>query len=167
MTGEPRPFEARTRLLERCMLTAPPSESEAQTIGAMLANMEPWATLEFSSAGIAAYLMRNDPALHRHIVRVGDTVAGILCMRSPWLRGPYIEMLGLGEAYQGLGIGKELLAWAETEARAVGSQLWVATSSFNHRAFDFYRRHGFRKIGMIEDLVRPGYDEILLRKRLD
>jgi ribosomal protein S18 acetylase RimI-like enzyme len=162
-----RPFELRALELGRCALAAPPSAAEAEAIGALLAAMDPWATLGVTAAGLAAYLGRDDPALRRYAVRVEGAVAGVVCVRWPWLRGPYIELLGLAPTCQGRGIGAELLAWTEAEARKAGSNLWVAASSFNPRALEFYRRQGFVEVGLIEDLVRPGFDEVLLRKRLD
>ena len=167
MTGSARPFGGGSWQLGSCELSSPPSAAEAENLGTLLAAMDPWLTLEVSSGGIAAYLLREDPALFRYVVRVEGGTSGILCVRWPWLRGPYIELLGLAPDCQGHGIGAELLAWTEAEARKTGANLWVAASAFNRRAVDFYRKHGFREIGAIEGLVRPGYDEILLRKRLD
>jgi ribosomal protein S18 acetylase RimI-like enzyme len=97
---------------------------------------------------------------------VNDNLAGVICLRYPWLRGPYIELLGLIEIYRGQGIGSQLLNWAETEARYQSNNLWLLTSSFNELAQQFYSRHGFQQIGRIEGLIHTDYDELLLRKRL-
>lgn len=167
MSSASRPFAAGQYELGPCVLSAPLSEAEAEAIGGVLAGMDPWAALGFAASGIAVYLRRDDPALSRYAVRVAGAVRGVLCVRWPWLRGPYIELLGLAPACQGLGLGKALLAWAEAEARqANAGNLWVAASSFNQRALGFYRKQGFQEIGLVEGLVRPGFDEVLLRKRL-
>ncbi len=168
MSSAPRPFATGPYDLGPCVLSAPPSQAEAETIGSLLAGMDPWAALGFGASGIAAYLSREDPALSRYAVRVDGAVRGVLCVRWPWLRGPYIELLGLAPERQGLGLGKALMAWTEAEARkAKAGNVWVAASSFNQRALDFYRKQGFREVGLVEGLVRPGFDEALLRKRLD
>lgn len=167
MSSASLPFAAGPHDLGPCVLSAPPSGAEAEAIADVLAGMDPWAALGFAASGIAAYLNRDDPALSRYAVRVDGAVAGVLCVRWPWLRGPYIELLGLAPACQGLGLGKALLGWTEAEARKAGAgNLWVAASSFNQRALEFYRKQGFREIGLVEGLVRPGFDEVLLRKRL-
>lgn len=153
--------------MAECVLTLPPSAAEAEAIGQALAGLDPWATLGFSAAGLAGYLVRDDPALRRYVVRVDGVAAGIIAIRWPWLRGPYIEMLGLAETCQGRGVGKALLTWTETEARRVAPNLWVVASSFNQQALTFYRRHGFRDVGILSGLVKPGFDEVLLRKCLD
>jgi ribosomal protein S18 acetylase RimI-like enzyme len=168
MSSASRPFAAGQHDLGLCVLSAPPAQAEADAIGGILAGMDPWAALGFPASGIAAYLVRDDPALSRYAVRVEGAVAGVLCVRWPWLRGPYIELLGLAPQCQGLGLGKALLAWTEAEARKANTgNLWVAASSFNQRALAFYRKQGFQDIGLVEGLVRPGFDEVLLRKRLD
>ena len=75
-----------------------------------------------------------------------------------------IELLGLFPDFRGLGIGKQVVSWAEAEARREAKNLWVIASSFNHPAIKFYQDLGFKQIGSIQGLVTPEHDEILLRK---
>lgn len=152
--------------LDGCTLSAPPTPEQAQAVGNMLAASEPWLTLQFSATALANCLTRDDPALRSYIISVDGEVAGTICLRHPWLRGPYIELLGIAPAQRGKGIGRQVLAWVEDEARGAAANLWVVASAFNHGALAFYQRHGFEAIGPIKGLVRPEYDEILLRKPL-
>jgi GNAT superfamily N-acetyltransferase len=86
-------------------------------------------------------------------------------VRSPWLKGPYLELLALLPKAQGQGIGANILAWFEQEALKAGARnLWVCASLFNTRALRFYERHGFEQAATLPGLVADGYDEILLRK---
>jgi ribosomal protein S18 acetylase RimI-like enzyme len=133
----------------------------------MLSTSEPWVSLKFSATSLAGYLTREDAALRRYVVSVDGNLAGVICVRHPWLRGPYIELLGVFPDYRGKGLGKQVLAWVETEARRESKNLWVLTSSFNHQALSFYQGLGFCQIGPIQGLVSPEYDEILLRKNLE
>jgi ribosomal protein S18 acetylase RimI-like enzyme len=132
----------------------------------MLAVSEPWASLKFSSSSLANYLLRDDASLYRYLVTVDGQMAGIICLRHPWLRGPYIELFGISPDCRGKGIGKQVLAWAEQEARREAKNLWVVASSFNQQALNFYQGFGFTRIGAIEGLITPEHDEILLRKIL-
>jgi GNAT superfamily N-acetyltransferase len=152
--------------LDGCRLSMPLTPEQAQAIAAMLAASEPWATLKFSAAALASYLTREDPALRRYLISVEGEAAGVICVRHPWLRGPYIELLGLAPARRGHGLGRQLMAWAENEARREAKNLWVVASSFNQQALRFYHSLGFQPIGPIPGLVSPGLDEILLRKVL-
>ncbi len=152
--------------LQGCELSMPLSPERAQALAAMLAASEPWATLQFSAAALANYLTREDPALRRYLISVDGRPAGVICVREPWLRGPYLELLGMYPEQRGKGLGRQVLAWAESEARREAKNLWLVVSAFNHRALDFYRSLGFQPIGPIPGLVSPGHDEILMRKVL-
>jgi diamine N-acetyltransferase len=167
MNQPQRAFSKSTERLEGCQLSSLLTDQQAQAVAAMLAVSEPWVSLKFSAASLAIYLSRDDAALRRYVISVDDDLAGVICVRHPWLRGPYIELLGVSPNHRGKGIGKQVLAWAETEARREAKNLWVLTSSFNHPAQNFYQSLGFHPIGPIQGLVSPEHDEILLRKILD
>ncbi len=159
-------FSKAMEYLADCQLSTSLAPEQALAIAEMLSNSEPWMTLKFSTASLAGYLTRDDPALRRYVVSVEGSLAGIICVRNPWLRGPYIELLGFFPHHRGKGLGRQVLAWVEAETRRESKNLWVAASSFNHQALDFYQHLGFRQIGPIQGLVIPEYDEILLRKCL-
>lgn len=161
------PFGQTRVELEGCTLSNPPSAAQAESLAGMLAASEPWLTLRFPATALASYLKREDPALRRYLIAVDGEAAGVICVRHPWLRGPYIELLGISPAQRGKGIGKQVMAWVEAEAGRTANNLWVVASSFNQPALAFYASLGFQQIGPIPGLVRPEYDEILLRKRLD
>lgn len=152
--------------LDGCRLSASMTGEQANEVAKMLAVSEPWASLKFSATALASYLTRDDAALRRYVISVDDDLVGVICVRHPWLRGPYIELLGLSPNHRGKGIGKQVVAWAEIEARREAKNLWVVASSFNHQALNFYQSLGFYQIGPIQGLVSPEHDEILLRKVL-
>ncbi len=152
--------------LDGCQLSTPLTNEQALAAAKLLSISEPWVSLKFSITGLANYLTRDDAALRRYVISVDDKLVGVICVRHPWLRGPYIELLGLFPNYRGKGLGKQVLAWAETEARRESRNLWVVASSFNHQALNFYQSLGFYPIGPIQGLVTPEHDEILLRKCL-
>lgn len=161
-----RAFSKTRENLEGCQLSILLTGDQAHAVAQMLAASEPWASLKFSASSLANYLVREDAALYRYVVTVDDQVAGIICVRHPWLRGPYIELLGISPDCRGKGIGRQVLAWVEGEARRESKNLWVVASSFNHQALNFYQSVGFARIGPIQGLITPEHDEILLRKVL-
>jgi ribosomal protein S18 acetylase RimI-like enzyme len=152
--------------LESCQLSTTITNDQVLEIAAMLSNSEPWLRLNFTATSLANYLTREDTALRRYVISNAENIIGVICVRHPWLRGPYIELLGLFPNQRGKGIGKQVLFWAETEARREAKNLWVLTSSFNQPAINFYQSLGFYPIGSIQGLVTPEFDEILLRKCL-
>lgn len=115
---------------------------------------------------MGAYLARRDPGLTRRAVVAGGEVVGAACVRYPWLRGPYLELLAVLPAHQGRGLGTEILAWMEGEALGRCGNAWVAVSAPNEGARRFYARRGYRELAELDGLVREGETELLLRKRL-
>lgn len=163
----PKLFANKTVELEKARLT-PVSPGNAYTLGEEIAELSPWSTLSISPRDLTRYLTCPDPANRRYTILVDDEIAGAVAIRSPWLRGPYLELLVVLPDFQGHGIGHEFLEWMEREARDGNNSqnLWVAASSFNTKAVDFYTAHGFETIANLPGLVREDFDEILLRKRL-
>jgi GNAT superfamily N-acetyltransferase len=75
-----------------------------------------------------------------------------------------VSRLWVSEHLRSRGIGSELMAAAEAEARRRGcSQMFLSTHSFQAPAF--YTRLGFSEIGRISDYP-AGHDQIFLCKRL-
>ena len=160
------PFSEPRFELASCTLQQLLSEDVAP-ISSALAVMEPWRTLGYRADGLARYLLRSDPALSRFLLMVYGEIGGVVCVRYPWLLGPYLELLALFDPHQGKGLGFEILSWLETEARPASQNLWALVSAFNTKGRAFYQCLGFAELTPLTDLVKAGCDEILLRKRLD
>ncbi|RAU21730.1 hypothetical protein CU669_12225 [Paramagnetospirillum kuznetsovii] len=132
-----------------------------------LAGMDPWASLGYGAEALERYLGRDDEALYRFAVEHGDDdQAGLLALRSPWLRGPYIELLAVFPAHQGKGLGRALMDWTAGRAAQVSANLWACVSGFNASARGYYAAQGFVELASLDDLVAPGFAEILVRRRL-
>jgi ribosomal protein S18 acetylase RimI-like enzyme len=97
------------------------------------------------------------------VARNGNTVVGGLNGSSHW-GWCYIRQLWVQADWRQRGLGRRLLAEAETEARSRGcAGLYVDT--FNDDAVRFYERAGFTRFGRIEDFP-PGHARTFLEKRL-
>ena len=166
MTASARPFGARDYTLARCALVLLEEAAEARKLAEMLAGLEPWRTLGYTADGLAQYLQRHDPALRRYRVVAGVATIGVVCIRFPWLRGPYIELIGFAPAGQRQGLGGDVIAWVEEEVRHEAANVWALVSSYNGAARRFYARQGFVEIASLDGLVAPRHAEILVRKRL-
>ncbi len=139
----------------------------AKTIGPLLSRIDPWARYAYTGDALTAFLANEEPGAPRFAIKADRVIAGAISIRNNWLRGPYLQFLGILPGYQSHGIGGAILDWFENEARGIGAQnLWVAASEFNTRALSFYEKHGFNRIATLSDLVVEGSSEILLRKRL-
>jgi GNAT superfamily N-acetyltransferase len=127
--------------------------------------MPPWSVVGYPREQMTRFLATPAGGTSRYALEVGGVAAGAVSIRSPWLKGPYLELLAILPAFQGKGVGAKVLSWFEAEALRLGARnLWVCATSFNARALRFYERHGFVPAATLPDLVVDGYDEILLRK---
>lgn len=144
----------------------PLATADAAPLALMLAAMDPWARLGYSASALERYLDREDGALSRWIIERHGETAGVLALRSPWLRGPYVELFAILLPHQGYGLGGTVMDWAAKSAAEVAHNLWACVSDFNTPARAFYARHGFAETAPLDGLVTPGNAEILLRKRL-
>ena len=92
-----------------------------------------------------------------------DEVLGGLWAFSLW-GSFYINIVIVPESARGQGLGGELMAEAEREARARGcAHMWLDTFAFQARAF--YERLGFEVFGRLDGLA-PFYPRYFMRKPL-
>ena len=159
----PPPFAPVVHPLGADAALLPLAPEDAPALAARLVALTPWRELGYSAAGLAAYLARPDPGLHRFRITRGEATAGVLGVRYPWLRGPYLELIALLPGHEGQRLGGRILDWMRRQAPDANS-LWALVSAFNEPAHAFYARHGFREVAPLPDLVAPGFEEILLRK---
>ncbi len=143
----------------------PLAGDEVAPLAAACAAIDPYRRLGISAAGLGAYLAREDPALHRFAIVTDDGAAGVLALREPWLRGPFIEMLAILPDAQGRGLGRQVIHWAAARASSSGGNLWATVSDFNEAARIFYRRLDFIEMVELPGLITPAAGEILLRRR--
>jgi GNAT superfamily N-acetyltransferase len=137
-------------------------------LGPLLAGLQPWRGLGYSAEGLTRYLSRTDPALTRWtLLSENNEVTGVLCLREPWLRGPLLELLCILPARQNQGLGRAWLEWLSLRAAGQGmANLWTTATENNAAAQAFYARCGFEIAGTLPNLIRPGWNEVLLRKCL-
>jgi GNAT superfamily N-acetyltransferase len=143
----------------------PLEPARCESLAAAIAAMEPWSVMAYPAEKLARFLAAPDRSVSRYGVTLAGKDAGVVSVRSPWLKGPYLELLALLPAAQGQGLGSRIMAWLEQTALEDGARnLWVCASSFNERALRFYTRHGFAPVATLPGLVKDEYEEILLRK---
>lgn len=92
----------------------------------------------------------------------GQIIAGI--SGYTWAGMAEIEFLWVDESLRGQGIGAQLLAAVEEEARRRGCAL-VITGTYSFQAPEFYQRNGYQVAGKIEDCP-PGHSNYWLKKEL-
>lgn len=141
--------------------------SEATSLGAAFAAIDPWASYPYPAAGLADYFSQGDHSSPMLAVQCAEHTVGVVGLRLNWLRGPYLQFLGFLPPYQSLGLGAMVLGWIDEQTKIAGQRnVFVAASDFNVKALQFYERHGFSRVGVLQGLVREDRDEVLLHKKL-
>lgn len=173
MTAAELPWDARRHELGVAsrdvsqLILAPLPVVAAEELAAQFAALDPWAAYGYPASSLAAYLAHVEAGAPRFAIYSRSAIVGVAGLRLAWLKGPYLQFLGVLPGHQGKGIGQSVLAWLDEEARAgLGPNIWVCVSEINTGALALYERHGFARVTALEDLVRDGRTEILLRKRM-
>jgi GNAT superfamily N-acetyltransferase len=78
----------------------------------------------------------------------------------------YLRLLLIAKGAQRAGTGTELLTAAEAASRLIANHLILLVTTDNAGARRFYKRHGYRHVGNLRGLARPGLDEALYWKSL-
>lgn len=139
----------------------------AERLGSAFAAIDPWARYRYTPDMLSTFLSAKEEDAPRFEIASEGALAGAICVRKTWLRGPYLQFLGILPPFQSRGIGVIALSRFEAEGRGAGARnIWVSASEFNERALAFYERFGFTRIATLDGLVADGIAEILFRKRL-
>lgn len=127
----------------------------------------PWAHYGFATDLMHKALLTKGDGAIRYQLLCDRKIAGAVVIRSPWLAGPYLQMLVVLPAYQGGGAGAAVLEWYESNARQAGlRQVWLCVTGVNTGAQRLYQRHGYTLAGTLLNMIRDGDDELLMRKML-
>src|SRR5262245_53244962 len=116
---------------DRAVTLELPDSASADIVAQAMCRIDPWLTLQTKAGQLSTYLTEDDAHCHRLVIRRGRAIAGVVAVRSPWLYGPYLSLLGVLPAYQRMGIGSAMLGWLADEAGEAAGNLWVCASQFN------------------------------------
>ena len=128
----------------------------------MMAKSEPWITLEmnydqclkaFEGLSKEIYVLENEKGIAGFvIIQTGGTFKG------------YIQTICISEAYRSKGFGKKLLQFCEERILKISPNIFICVSSFNNGAIKLYYEFGFKLIGELDNFVKEGFTELLMRK---
>ena len=79
---------------------------------------------------------------------------------------PYLHIIAVKEGYRNMGIGKALLDYSEKIAYEMADKFFLVVADYNPDAKRFYERNGYRQVGEIPGLYRPGITEYMMAKDL-
>ncbi|MEI5008478.1 GNAT family N-acetyltransferase [Streptomyces sp. NPDC087659] len=114
---------------------------------------------------LAASAHRDEVPLQVWVVEEGTGQLAAGLTGRTWARWLHVDLLWVDSRHRGAGLGSQLLAAAEREARVGRGCSWSRLETWDFQAPGFYRKHGYEIVGRVPDYP-PGVTEYLLAKHL-
>lgn len=147
---------------EQFTITQTTDAKKIATCADMMSKTDPWITYDmdidrclkaFEGDCKEVYILENENEI------IGFTILQVCGS----FKG-YIQALCVSEAYRGKGMGTKLLHFCEERILKISPNIFICVSSFNKGAMKLYYEFGFKLVGELNDFVREGFTELLLRK---
>jgi [ribosomal protein S18]-alanine N-acetyltransferase len=142
-------------------LTTEPGQIQAAA--RMMTETDPWITLGISYEDCLKAF--EGPCKEIYILTAeGQQMVGFVILQVCGSFKGYIQTLCVDPLYRGRGLGTELLRFCEKHILKFSPNIFICVSAFNQRALELYLDFGFKQVGELENFVKEGYTEFLLRK---
>ena len=151
------------------IVVRPASALVAARQAGWIAAMDPWRSLGYRPEGLARFLRRSARAAEGVLVAADEearrgSLLGVVCVQEGVLLGNFVALLAVKPEAAGQGVGRALMDAVARQTFATHRWLYVSVDAGNRGARAFYRKLGFRQVGRLPDLIRPGRVELLLRQ---
>ena len=128
----------------------------------MMEETDPWITLQMDFDQCLKAFEGNCKEVF--IVESENEIAGFVILQVCGTFSGYIQTICIGKNYRGKGFGRKLLQFCEDHILTFSPNIFICVSSFNKGAFKLYQNFGFKLIGEMDNFVKQGFSELLLRK---
>lgn len=128
----------------------------------MMSGTDPWITLRMNYDQCLIAFEGSNKEIY--IILVENELAGFVIIQTGGTFAGYIQTICIGEAYRGYGLGTKLLKFCEERILKISPNVFICVSSFNKGAKRLYYEFGFKLVGELDNFVKEGYTELLLRK---
>lgn len=144
----------------------PAQPADHEWCARLMASLEPWITLQRDLEGCRRVLSRPGTELFVASKESGGDPMGFVLLAPYGLAGsPYIASIAVAPLAQDHGVGSQLIKFTEGRYRD-RAHLFLLVSSFNPRAQQFYRRHGYEFVGELKGYIVPHHSELIFHKRI-
>ena len=152
----------RVVLLEKMEIVQTENTDDFKHCATLMSESEPWITLKRTYE--TSLKMISDPLKEIYIARINNKITGFMILQMVGTFRGYIQSIYVAPEYRNMGIGTNMLRFAERRIFKESPNIFVCVSSFNKKAQKLYRKLKYKKIGVLKDFIVPGHSEILLRK---
>jgi len=141
-------------------LTTDPHDFEV--CAKMMAATDPWITLEMNYDQCLKAFPGECKEIY--IIEYESDIAGFVILQTAGTFSGYIQTICVDAGYRGMGFGKMLLHYCDKRVLKFSPNLFICVSSFNKGAIKLYYDFGFKLVGELDNFVKQGFTELLLRK---
>lgn len=128
----------------------------------MMSHTDPWITLQMNyQQCLGAF---DGDCKEIYLIMSGTEIAGFVILQVCGTFSGYIQTICIGEHFRGHGYGRRLLGFCEERILKFSPNIFICVSSFNKGAEKLYYDFGFKLVGELENFVKEGFNELLLRK---
>jgi len=128
----------------------------------MMSKTDPWITLGMNYNQCLKAFAGSCKEIY--VVETENEIAGFVIIQTCGTFSGYIQTICMSETYRGRGLGTKLLQFCEKRILKFSPNVFICVSSFNKGAIRLYNNFGFRLVGELENFVKEGFSELLLRK---
>ena len=143
-------------------LTSDPEDFEVCAL--MMSSTDPWITLGMNYENCLKAF--EGCCKEIYTIRIQNEIAGFVIIQTGGSFAGYIQTICINEKWRGHGFGRKLLRLCEERIHMFSPNVFICVSSFNEGAKKLYLDYDFKLIGELENFVKQGYNELLLRKTI-
>jgi len=140
------------------------SSAEAEICARITSESEPWKFLEISYKDSLKTFLNNN--YETYILYEEDQVCGFVTIEMEGVLAGYIKRIAIRDDLRNRNYGKMLMNFAEKRIFKEKPNIFLCVSSFNKKAILFYKRLGYKQVGMLKNFLVNGHSEYLLRKTI-
>jgi len=108
------------------------------------------------------YSLLMDTEKHAFVAEEEDSLIGfVLFDLHTFGKNGYIQLIGVRFGLTGSKIGDQLLKTAHEVIKQTVSRCFLLCTSTNTGAQKFYERHGYNKVGELQNWLKSGVDEYI------
>jgi ribosomal-protein-alanine N-acetyltransferase len=141
-------------------LTADPEDFEVCAL--MMSVTDPWMTLDMNyDQCLKAF---DGSSKEIYVLLLYNEITGFVIIQTTGSFAGYIQTICISKDFRGKGYGKKLLEFCEERILKISPNIFICVSSFNKGAIKLYYDFGFKLVGDLDNFVKEGFTELLLRK---
>ncbi|MBL7980114.1 MAG: GNAT family N-acetyltransferase [Bacteroidetes Order II. Incertae sedis bacterium] len=129
-----------------------------------MAASEPWISLGRDETACKIAMQGGEKEVY--VASVQSALLGFVVLQMCGTFKGYIQSIFVVPEARSLGIGTVLLDYVENRIFQTSPNVFLCVSSFNDAARRLYERRGYEEVGVLEDFLIEGADEVLMRKSI-